>query len=234
MTVLTPLVTLLLMIVLGSTAHAETATESTAEISPTVPAPPPDQIHCEIVTLKDGRTMTGTYDQDKQVMNLVSEKSGKPLGSIALASTDIVSHKPLVITISKEKPRGSTGQWLDNYEVAVTSAKATHRPILIDFTGSDWCPWCIKLHNEILSTALFKAWASQHVILLMADFPRTFQLPAAVQDQNKHLQSVYAIAGYPTVILINSAGKKMAATGYTAQDPQAWITNLAQLANLQH
>jgi protein disulfide-isomerase len=222
---------------LGGVSSAAAEDPADPASAPVAQAPVPtaagNQIHCETFTLADGRTMTGTYDPDKQAINIVSESSGKPLGSMAVAAADIVSRKPLIITVATEKPRGSDGQWLDNYTVAMASAHATHRPILIDFTGSDWCPWCIKLHNEVLSSPVFKAWAAQHVILLLADFPHDIPQSATVQAQNRHLQSVYAITGYPTVILIDGAGKKLAVSGYNSLAPHAWIADLAQQANLR-
>jgi len=223
---------ILAVITLGLGLGSHAAAEATADPAAVAPAATANHIHCEIFTLTDGRSLSGFYDSDKQAINIVSETSGKPLGSMNVAATDIVSRKPLDITIVAPKPRGSDGQWLDNYTLALASAHATNRPILIAFTGSDWCFWCKKLHKEVFSTEVFRAWAAQHVILLLADFPRQTQQPNALIEQNRHLEGVYAITGYPTVLLVDGDGTKLATSGYNSLDAKGWIADLSHQTKL--
>lgn len=115
------------------------------------------------------------------------------------------------------------GEWLDNYDEAVKRAKKEKKLILADFTGSDWCPWCIKLHDEVFSTQEFKDWAAANVILLELDFPRKKELPAAIKTQNEKLQSKYNISGFPTVLFLDVKGKEKGRTGYVAGGPEAWL-----------
>jgi protein disulfide-isomerase len=123
---------------------------------------------------------------------------------------------------------GSDGHFITSYKTALSSAAATHRPILIDFTGSDWCPWCIKLDQEILSTPAFIAWASHHVILLTADFPRQTQQSDALARQNHELAATWSVNGFPTIIVIDAAEKKLAQSGYSDCGPERWIDDLEQ------
>ncbi|MCA9777431.1 MAG: thioredoxin family protein, partial [Candidatus Eremiobacteraeota bacterium] len=64
------------------------------------------------------------------------------------------------------------GVWLTDWEAAKAQAQRTNKPILINFTGSDWCGWCIRLKKEVFSQEEFKSWAGQKVVLFEADFPR--------------------------------------------------------------
>jgi len=116
--------------------------------------------------------------------------------------------------------------WLTDYQEAVRQSRTTNRPILVDFTGSDWCPWCIRLHNEILSQDAFTTWAAQHVVLLMADFPRKSQLPPDVAKQNALLAQTYGIKGFPTVLILTAEGTVIGRSGYRPGGPNAWIEAL--------
>jgi len=121
--------------------------------------------------------------------------------------------------------------WLTSYDEAVKQSKKTGKPILADFTGSDWCGWCIKLHKEVFDTADFKSWAKKNVILLELDFPQTKPQPAALKAQNSKLQKKYQIQGYPTILFLDATGKVKGSYGYDAGGPKVWTKNAeAQIA----
>lgn len=92
---------------------------------------------------------------------------------------------------------------MDGWEVDLNEAykksQETGLPIMANFTGSDWCGWCIKLKNAVFTKKEFKEWAKKNVILLELDFPRRKQLPANIQQQNAQLQQAFRVSGYPTV-----------------------------------
>ena len=117
--------------------------------------------------------------------------------------------------------------WETQYTRAVAASKKSGKAILANFTGSDWCPYCIKLEGEVFSSAEFKKWAVDNVILLEVDFPRTKQQPADLKKQNEELQAKYGITGYPTVLFINAEGKKLGQSGYTGASPAGWIAQVA-------
>jgi protein disulfide-isomerase len=117
------------------------------------------------------------------------------------------------------------GPWLDNYNQALAQAKSENKLVLADFTGSDWCPWCIRLDKEVYDTSAFQSFAKKHLVLLKLDFPQTKQLSASVKAQNDQLQQQFGVQGFPTTVLLNGEGKEVARNeGYMEGGPSAMIT----------
>lgn len=107
--------------------------------------------------------------------------------------------------------------WSEDYTASLAKAKAEKKDVLLDFTGSDWCGWCIKLDKEIFSTDEFKQLAEKKLVLVELDYPRSKTLPDEVKKQNAELKAKFGIRGYPTIILVNSRGKEMKRwVGYNA------------------
>ena len=119
--------------------------------------------------------------------------------------------------------------WLTSYEQAQKEAQANHKLLLMDFTGSDWCGWCIMLDKEIFSKPEFKEYASKNLVLLELDFPRGKKMPAEITAQNERLLMKYGVQGFPTVVVFNSDGKPLGALGYQQGGPQAFIAELEKL-----
>jgi protein disulfide-isomerase len=120
-------------------------------------------------------------------------------------------------------------KWETDFEVAKKRAKVEKKPMLLDFTGSDWCGWCIRLKKEVFTTPEFEKYAKDNLVLVEVDFPRAKKLPKDEAEQNAKLQQEYKIEGYPTIILLNSDGKKVAGTGYLAGGPEKYIEHLKSL-----
>lgn len=112
--------------------------------------------------------------------------------------------------------------WLTSYDEAIKESKKTGKPILADFTGSDWCYWCKRLDKEVFETAEFKTWAKQNVVLLYLDFPQKTKLSAKLTEQNSKLAEKFKIRGYPTVLVIDSKGTKKGELGYMEGGPSKW------------
>lgn len=89
--------------------------------------------------------------------------------------------------------------WLVNVEEAYEISSKTNRPILANFTGSDWCGWCKRLKAEVFNKPGFKEWAEDNVVLLELDFPRRMKLPAEQAQQNQSLQQAFSVTGFPTI-----------------------------------
>lgn len=123
----------------------------------------------------------------------------------------------------------SADGWLTDYAKALSVAKTQNKPVLIDFTGSDWCGWCIKLDREVFSLADFKSYAAQKLVLLKIDFPRQKPLPANEQAQNSRLASQFNIQGFPTVVVLKPDGTKAAELGYMPGGPKAFIAELEKV-----
>jgi protein disulfide-isomerase len=131
--------------------------------------------------------------------------------------------------------------WLTNFKQAQEEAKANKKLVLMDFTGSDWCGWCIKLDREVFSQPAFKEYAAKNLVLLDVDFPRGKRLTAAQTSQNEELAQRFGVQGFPTLVILDSAGKQLAQLGYEAAvppdsrvakaTPEAFIATLEKLRN---
>lgn len=129
-------------------------------------------------------------------------------------------------TGSPGKAADKTAEWSTNYDAALKQAKETHRQVLLDFTGSDWCGWCMKLDREILATPEFKQFADAHLILVKIDFPMHKAQSDAEKAQNEELAAQFQVQGYPTLVLLNSDAKPCGTLGYMCGGPEAFIEQL--------
>ena len=105
-------------------------------------------------------------------------------------------------------------------------AKEEKKMVMLDFTGSDWCGWCIKLHKEVFSTPEFAEYAKNNLVLVEVDFPTKKKQSAELKKANDELQRKYKIDGYPTIIVLNAEGKTIGELGYLAGGPKAFIAEL--------
>ena len=87
--------------------------------------------------------------------------------------------------------------WLTDYKMAQQEAKANNKLLLLDFTGSDWCGWCIKLNKEVFSKPEFKDYANKNLVLMEVDFPRGKSQGSDIKKQNEGLAQQYQIEGFP-------------------------------------
>jgi thioredoxin-related protein len=120
--------------------------------------------------------------------------------------------------------------WETNVNKAIEVSKKTKKPLLLFFTGSDWCGWCIRLQKEVLKTPEFATWAKDNVVLVELDYPRSKPQSNEIKQQNGQLQQIFGIQGYPTVFFSNvqeTSGKinfqALGNTGYVAGGPKAWL-----------
>lgn len=119
--------------------------------------------------------------------------------------------------------------WGTNFEEAKAAAAKDNKDLLMDFTGSDWCGWCIKLQKEVFTKDAFKQEAPKHFVLLELDFPQQKELPKELKEQNEKLQETYAVEGFPTIMLTDAKGRPYAKTGYMPGGPEAYNEHLAEL-----
>ncbi len=123
----------------------------------------------------------------------------------------------------------AASEWLTDLPKAQAKAKEEKKLVMLDFTGSDWCGWCIKLHNEVFSKPEFAEYAKKNLVLVEVDFPRKKQLSAAQKKANDALQKKYNIDGYPTIIVLNGEGKEVGKLGYMPGGPKAFIAELEKV-----
>ncbi len=114
--------------------------------------------------------------------------------------------------------------WVSNWPEAVEASKATGKPIMLMFTGSDWCRWCQKLEQEVFNDAEFYRW-SDRVIKIRVDFPESVQLPKTQRAQNEVLKKWYSdfVTSYPTCLFVEPNGRVIGTVGYVEGGSTFWI-----------
>ena len=130
-------------------------------------------------------------------------------------------------TISNSHSESS--QWLLDIDNAMAIAKKNNKTLLVDFSGSDWCGWCMKLDKEVFSKKAFKAYVKDNFVLLLIDFPRRSKQSDAEKKQNKELAQKYQVRGFPTVLILDKDGKLLKSGGYMEGGPEAYIKYLKQV-----
>jgi thiol-disulfide isomerase/thioredoxin len=123
--------------------------------------------------------------------------------------------------------------WVSSWSHATESATTLNKPILLVFSGSDWCAPCIKLDRDIWTTPVFQSYAKKNLILYKADFPRrkANQLPEPLASENNKLAEQYNTKGYfPLVVLLSPKKDILGQTAYLNISPEAYIEKLQDMA----
>lgn len=115
-------------------------------------------------------------------------------------------------------------EWKTNFESAKAEAKKDGKIIVMNFTGSDWCGFCIKMKKDALDLKAFTDYAAKNAVLLEVDFPSRKKLPAAQKAANDSLRKKFDVEGYPTFVITDAAGKELSRqVGYLQGGPLAFI-----------
>jgi len=130
-------------------------------------------------------------------------------------------------TGSQADPVGTL--WLTDYDQAIKVAAEKKQPVLVDFTGSDWCGWCIRLDNEVFSQEAFLAYAKDNLVLLKLDFPNRKKLPKEEAARNQALAEKFGVQGFPTIVLLGADGQEKARTGYKPGGAETYVEHLKGL-----
>lgn len=119
--------------------------------------------------------------------------------------------------------------WHNDINKAIDISSKSKKPMLLFFTGSDWCGWCIKLQKEVFLKPEFSEWA-KNVVLVELDFPRKTQLEEKLKQQNAQLQQIFQVTGYPTIWFVTPQEngeqinlQQLGKTGYVAGGPSKWL-----------
>lgn len=128
-----------------------------------------------------------------------------------------------------DSPKAYNGEWLTDFGKAKEIAKELNRPILVNFTGSDWCGWCIKLSNEVFTKEAFQQYANDSLVLLKLDFPRKIPQTPEVKAANEKLARDFGVEGFPTIVLLDTKGKEINRTGYQPGGAEAYVKHLKEL-----
>jgi protein disulfide-isomerase len=117
--------------------------------------------------------------------------------------------------------------WLTDLPKAQAQAKSENKIVLMDFTGSDWCGWCIKFKKEVLDTPEFQDYAAKNVVLVELDYPNKKPQTDELKKANAALKDQYKISGYPTLVVLDQNGKEIGRqVGYAEGGPKAFIAKL--------
>ncbi len=126
--------------------------------------------------------------------------------------------------------RAADAPWLTDFAAAREQAAKDNKEILVNFTGSDWCGWCVTLEREVFSQAEFQDFAKSNLVLVKCDFPKNWQqIPEVVRNQNVALRRQYGLTSFPTIVLLDSKARPYAKTGYLKGGAPAYLKHLAEL-----
>jgi len=150
----------------------------------------------------------------------------------SIKKTMLIGILAISATVSPIALAGGKG-WSHDYKASMAKAKKENKDMILDFTGSDWCGWCIRLNQEVFSKAEFKNVIPKSFVLVELDFPQKPQNKAkmtkATIAQNNKLKNQFRITGFPTIYLTDQHGKPYARTGYAAGGPKVYNKSLLAL-----
>ena len=134
----------------------------------------------------------------------------------------------------------SSLDWNTNLVAAVDKSIAEDKPLLLFFTGSDWCGWCKRLQAEAFFKPEFEQWAKENVVLMELDFPRRIPQPEELKQQNMNILRMFGVRGYPTIWFVEPSKNgseinfaKIGNTGYVRGGAEAWIAEANKILAAQ-
>ncbi|MGR3301824.1 MAG: thioredoxin family protein [Candidatus Scalindua sp.] len=119
--------------------------------------------------------------------------------------------------------------WETDFKKALAAAKTSDKYIMLDFSGSDWCGWCIKLEKEVFSQDAFKDFAEKNLMCVVVDFPQKKKQTGELKQQNRDLATKYGILGYPTIIILSPDGEPVGKTGYLQGGSKNYVQHLNEI-----
>lgn len=136
----------------------------------------------------------------------------------------------LTVTFACITLLAAEGEWLTDFAKAQAKAKAEKKLVLLDFTGSDWCPPCKNLHGTVLVSPEFTKFAKDNLVLVEVDFPRSKKQSPELKAANAKLEEQFKVDGYPTVVVLSADGKELfREVGYGGTPAKDYVAKLAKL-----
>ena len=135
-------------------------------------------------------------------------------GTITALITIIAAGAILMMSCSNDsqasdvmKEGAELGSWTMDYKAALALAKEKDLPIMLNFTGSDWCGWCIRMDRGVFAKKEWSRWATENLLLVTLDFPKGKNIvPEKYQNRNRQLQRQYMVRGYPPYVIVDVDG----------------------------
>ena len=116
--------------------------------------------------------------------------------------------------------------WRTDYANAQADAKADGKYVLLDFTGSDWCRYCIFMEKTVFSTDAFRDYAKENLECVYVDFPNESKLDEATTKQNEELKEKYKVEGFPTYVLLDPNSEEVFRTSGSSPWTSLFIERL--------
>lgn len=98
-------------------------------------------------------------------------------------------------------------EWMTDLDAAKAKAAAENKAVLVDFTGSDWCGWCVRLRKVVLDTPEFEAYAKDKFVFMEVDLPQNPKFDPALRARNEELAKQYGVDGFPTIMVLTPQGE---------------------------
>lgn len=181
----------------------------------------------QVAAVDTGSEAAPTFDPPP----LELPEPGGATGDVPVGLPDSIASAP-GLPEAPQATQESLATWTTDYEAAKAKAKAEGKDILLDFTGSDWCTWCIRLDNEVFQYQPFYDYTNENFVLVKLDFPRA---PGAISEEqmahNEAVKDYYGSVtdGFPTILLTDADGRAYARTGFEFGGPDAYAKHLADL-----
>lgn len=123
----------------------------------------------------------------------------------------------------EEKDKSIT--WL-SYKQAMKLAQSSEKYPVLFFTGSNWCIWCLRMEEEILSNSIFIDYAEKNFLMVKVDFPMGVELSPEQSKENDDLKLKYEVTGYPTLLILDKRGKVLIEDGYMPGGGKEYVMRL--------
>lgn len=151
-----------------------------------------------------------------------------------MLSLRVLQLSVLILMLCQSSWLSAEENWETDIQVALTKAKEEKKDLLMNFTGSDWCIWCIRLDKEVFGTEAFSKVAPENFILVKVDFPNDKSGQTEdIQKKNNEWQKKLGVNGFPSVYLVDSEGRPYAKTGYQAGGPEKYLASLEELRKVR-
>jgi len=126
-------------------------------------------------------------------------------------------------------------EWQTDYEQALAAAKESKKPVLLNFTGSDWCGPCIAQHRNVFAKPAFAEFAQKNLVLVELDMPQRKKLSPKTLEQNERLRHQHGVQSLPTLVLLDPDGKVLGKLqGYAGEGPTEMIASIEKLIGKTH
>jgi len=141
-------------------------------------------------------------------------------------SRNLVAGLVMMAAVALLGAKAAAADWETNFDKATQAAAKSGQFLLLDFSGSDWCGWCMRLDEEVFSQPEFKKYAKRNLVCVLLDFPHQKKQNKKVRAQNVRLAEKYGVRGYPAVIILAPDGTLVGRTGYKAGGATPYVAHL--------